>query len=258
MLALFDPARVQHGDRLVRGYKIVCGNCGNTDRVACNSVSGPPNDQEDARLVARKFTSSGWLIGRRVKDHRCPGCAELMIKRNREERVRKTNGVDTGPAVLHLAPALLPLVGQPAGDACPPDAAGAAQPQAAAALENARAMTRDDRRVIWAKLDDVYADEASGYKPGWSDGRVARDLNVPVAWVKLVRDENFGALPDNPVTREIVTEARDLLDTIRAHILNAQELNRAMGAIATSIADTERRVMDLEQKLAQLIDQPAP
>ena len=53
-------------------------------------------------------------------------------------------------------------------------------------------MTREHRRVVFLKLEEVYLDEKAGYSAGWTDARVATDLGVPRAWVSKIRDENFG------------------------------------------------------------------
>lgn len=58
--------------------------------------------------------------------------------------------------------------------------------------EAPRVMGKEDRRIIFGKLDEVYVDEKTGYDKGWSDERVAKDLGVPRAWVSDVRDEFYG------------------------------------------------------------------
>ncbi len=45
-------------------------------------------------------------------------------------------------------------------------------------------LTRENRRIILAKLEEVYVDEKTGYSPGWTDAKLALDLGVPRAWVK--------------------------------------------------------------------------
>ena len=55
-----------------------------------------------------------------------------------------------------------------------------------------RTMSRDDRRIIFGKLETCWSDEKKTYDQGWTDERVAKDLGVPRAWVSTVRDENFG------------------------------------------------------------------
>lgn len=67
--------------------------------------------------------------------------------------------------------------------------------------EQPASPTREERRIIFAKLEDVYEGEATGYSKGWSDHRVADDLNVPRAWVELIRSENFGDAQDNSEVR---------------------------------------------------------
>jgi hypothetical protein len=72
-------------------------------------------------------------------------------------------------------------------------------------------MGRDDRRIIFAKLDEVYLSAEQGYSSGWTDHRIAADLGVPRAWVEQVREEMFGPARDN----EDIREARAELAAIR-------------------------------------------
>lgn len=64
-----------------------------------------------------------------------------------------------------------------------------------------RQMTRDDRRIIFAKLEDVY--EGKGYVEGWTDKRLADDLSVPKKWVSDIRAEFFGDAADNEEIRAL-------------------------------------------------------
>lgn len=55
-----------------------------------------------------------------------------------------------------------------------------------------RTMTRDDRRLVLVKLEEVYVSETVGYSAGWTDESVAKELACPRAWVATLREENFG------------------------------------------------------------------
>lgn len=57
-----------------------------------------------------------------------------------------------------------------------------------------RTMSRDDRRIIFGKLETCWSDAKKTYDDGWTDERVVKDLGVPRAWVSTVRDENFGPI----------------------------------------------------------------
>lgn len=87
-----------------------------------------------------------------------------------------------------------------------------------------REMSREDRRVIFEKLNETYVDEASGYAPGWSDNRVAIDLGVPRAWVAKVRDEMFGPIGTNPDMTAFLKEAEDLLADTKNVLAEARSL----------------------------------
>ena len=91
----------------------------------------------------------------------------------------------------------------------------------APAIEAHRSMTRDERRIIFQKIDDVYVGEKVGYSAGWSDARIATDLGVPRVWVSKIRDENFGPDIDEQSTK-LVAEAREILAEIKSVGLSAE------------------------------------
>lgn len=80
-------------------------------------------------------------------------------------------------------------------------------------------MTRVERRIIFAKLSDVYDDEKSVYRGDWSDAKVAADLGVSVQWVKEIRDENFGSEDVN----EVETGISEKLDLIASEIVKIEQ-----------------------------------
>ncbi|WDR05530.1 hypothetical protein PSQ90_14815 [Devosia rhodophyticola] len=49
-------------------------------------------------------------------------------------------------------------------------------------IEPPRQMVLEDRRLIFAKLEEVYVDERTGYCADWNDARVGIDMNVPRKW----------------------------------------------------------------------------
>lgn len=72
--------------------------------------------------------------------------------------------------------------------------------------EPPRECTREDRRIIMEKLDEVYGKDC--YKSPWTDEAVAKDLGVPRDWVTRNREDFFGPAGSNPLFDEYLT-ARD-------------------------------------------------
>ena len=109
-----------------------------------------------------------------------------------------------------------------------------------------REMSREDRRIVFAKLNDVYLDERAGYSSGWSDQRVADDLNIPRAWVKSIREENFGPDGASEEIRAALYEAKDVIGAARKH----QDEIARMKAAAESLL---KRAATLEAQTAPLL-----
>lgn len=114
-----------------------------------------------------------------------------------------------------------------------------------------RQMSRDDRRVIFAKLNDVYIDESKGYDGGWSDQRVAKDLGVPLAWVKEIRQENFGLESSNEDARAVVKEAKDLLAEINDRRKKFDEDKEKL-LRSVDLSDVVKKADEIMKKLERL------
>lgn len=103
-----------------------------------------------------------------------------------------------------------------------------------------REMSRDDRRIINDKLDEVYAKDA--YKSPWTDAAVAKDLGVPRDWVAQVRDQFFGPAGSNPLYDEFLKESERMESVFRAYA----ETNASVQA---AIAEQRRVEADLEKQM---------
>ena len=109
-------------------------------------------------------------------------------------------------------------------------------------------MTRDDRRIIFAKLNEVYVDEKVGYSQSWSDQRVANDLSVPRAWVTEIREENFGPDGASEEVRGVVAQARALVEETRKHIDDIERTRQAIDDLSKRIAVIETTKGPLKEK----------
>lgn len=159
--------------------QVYCSKCSATENVVVNSF-GQAGEPE---YVSRKFRNKGWIIGSRETGDICPACQEKKKQKQPESTV----------VSLVRASDIMPNI-----KAEPP-----------------REMTREDRRLVFAKIDEVYLDEKQGYSTGWSDKKVSQDLGVPQAWVKSIREENFGIEGANEDLRQVLTDGQKLLEDFK-------------------------------------------
>jgi len=208
MTRLFVPTQVAVGNQFKRGLRITCSRCPTTFVERFNTMAGNDSgDEHLMRFVHRKFTNAGWKVGDTRRQHLCPDCVE-KARRAKE----KTMAADT-PNLNVVKPAPLATVPPP------------------------REMSREDRRLIFAKLEGVYEDEKTGYQKDWTDKRVADDLGCPQAWVAKIRDENFGPHGSNPTIDSELAEAR-------RHIAEARKLGQALLDAADGM---ERRLIIIQK-----------
>ena len=106
----------------------------------------------------------------------------------------------------------------------------------------------EDKQVINMKLMEVYDRPEVGYKPGWSDAVVARDLGVQKEWVADIRALMFGPHGSNAALDaffEGVAEIRKRAADMQAE---QTEACRAVASVRTQIDTIDR---DLRAKYAE-------
>ena len=113
--------------------------------------------------------------------------------------------------------------------------------------EPPRELGKEERRIIFAFIDDHYLGESDGYETGWNDEKVATGLGVPRAWVTMVREEFFG--PETG-SAEKIKAALDRLTIIEGDVKAEREkiaaikkaAHDALAAISTSEKEIDRAI----------------
>lgn len=187
----FERATVAHAAGMAAALRIVCGCC----EASGYAILSAALRQGPAEVVTDHFRAGGWTVGATPADDRCPACRRNSSTRNRMK------GQTMAAAKPRKAAATAKAFAVKAAGAAPASIdATTTAPQA----DPPPAMDREDRRIITEKLDDVYGDR--GYRGSWTDTTLARDLNVPRAWVSEVREAFFGPEGSNPLLDEYTTE----------------------------------------------------
>tara|TARA_R110000868_G_scaffold305823_2_gene566850 strand:- start:784 stop:1410 length:627 start_codon:yes stop_codon:yes gene_type:complete len=158
-------------------------------------------------FVKSKFSQRGWVVADAKQRDVCPACS-------------KQKSIERRGNVVALT--------KPAAD-------------------KPREMTREDKRLVFGKIDAVYLDERRGYENGWSDKRVADDLGVPLAWVRAIREADFGQEGISSDAREVIAAAKKLGEEIDAIDKRFAALTKDFADIKFRYARTERSVEDVRK-----------
>jgi hypothetical protein len=205
---LFDLKRETYGTGHRQVAAISCHVCGLTKSVGVfsNERRLPPE------VVVSLFSNKGWQMGKTKDQHTCQSC---VSKRPNLKIVPKINSEDSMKTEKLQ-------VSEP------------------------RVMTREDKRIIYDKINEVYVDEKRGYDNGWSDHKLATDLGVPRKWIEEVREDMFGPVATNPDIEEFNRSVASLSE-IKIHLIDIQEkLNKL------DISDVNARVAKLERLSAEI------
>jgi hypothetical protein len=172
--------------------------CGHTDSVESTRALPP-------QVFVKKFaTNMGWALG---KNPTCPTC------RNAHHGTHHSSEEQQDMADQHTNPKL--------------------------AVSNDHTQQSDAarraKRFAMMALEDAY-EEGVGYKPGWDDDRIAKDVGLAPAKVAAIREEYFGpAAP--PMPPEAVELAANMA-TLRSEL---QALTSTANTVAGKLAELEAR-----------------
>jgi hypothetical protein len=205
---------IPYGGRKVRGVRIICSRCARGENVPVNTFKGHSDDRE-RQFIEAKLKRMSWKVGKSDSQHLCPGCFAKV--RNAQDS-KKFKEESSGMADSNI-------VKMPA----------------------ARVMERDDRRIIFAKLDEIY--DKDGYSADWTDAKVAIDLGVPRDWVKRIRDENFGPEGSNALIDSAIRDARALLAEAKTFGSAAERVINELRVLLGKAEKIERTVIEIERSL---------
>ncbi|RWX72544.1 hypothetical protein [Mesorhizobium sp. M2A.F.Ca.ET.039.01.1.1] len=227
----FDPITVPAEAGRRRVHRITCSRCPAFADVSANTHGGSRAHDDLFRVWGR----SGWEIGSNPNRDLCPACASAKRRSAHKPKTEKPMGNKPAPLNAQVIP--MPAV-------------------LAATPEAPRQPSFDEKRLINAKLEEIYLDDKRGYAPGWTDKRVAEDLGVPRKWIEDLREANFGPAQDNEEIRLAIEEAHTLRNDTQKALADARREVAAMRQRADqleklipSLAD---RFADLDRKLGQI------
>lgn len=211
----FNEVSQKYGDHWRRVAIIRCRECEASESMQISQRSA----LLPASAIAKRFRQRGWLIGSNEHWDTCPECVAKRKAKPVLELIKKEESEMTTVTPIKT----------PAPSEAPP-----------------RAMQREDKRIIFQKLNEVYLDEKRGYDNGWSDLRVSQDLGVPRVWVAQVRDENFGPAGTNPDIEEFkkgLGELQELKNIIKK--FSEQDIP----AVLTRIAALEKLANEVRKHI---------
>jgi hypothetical protein len=203
-----------------RGVRVFCVQCSERAEITANTHKGAGDDDDVVeRILREKFEKLGWKMGKNLHHNLCPEHAKketaIMVNNNSSKPPQSEKVILMNSAASIVTPKT----------AAPARAVAPAEP---------RGPTRDEKRIIFQKIDEMYVGETVGYSGGWSDKKIAADLAVPLAWVSAIREENFGPDMDEE-SATVLADAKALLSDVRGMIqgwaTRADEIEKSITAI---------------------------
>jgi hypothetical protein len=222
------PATLNIAGKSVRGVVVTC-KCGVIKSMPFNSIHHSRPQAWIESTIARKLEAEGWKTLKAKDGPVCPSCVnshrriDPIIKAAVEPEPYKHT---TKPSALKDLKDLVTILPKP--------------PE----------LTKENRRVILAKLEDVYVDETTGYSAGWTDAKVAADLGVPRAWVTTLRSDNFGP-EGNEEIKVALNEAKAVLIEIKVAAETIKGFQADMAVLERRAEKIERTIIELEKGLCE-------
>ena len=196
--------------------------CGREDEITDNGNIALPTD-----VVKRKFRQKGWDVGKNREHDICPVCVEnqrLARRKPKEEPVLKPPG-DNGPPPQMMV------------------GSGPIEP---------RKMDTDDRRIIFAAIDERWASKEAGYNAPWTDHAVATYLEMPLAWVVEVRSQFFGEVRDNQEIRDLLERANKAIAEAEKQVAAALQLQKDTSSMITRVNAMNATLAELRKSVEGL------
>lgn len=229
--------RIHFGESGPR-HKITCTSCGEE-----GVIPGSKLIPEEACMTM--FRTRGWDIAKNGKKRICPECCAS------QREARKITAQAEKALTEIKTEANAAATGKQQKEAITMTDKTANTKFASNMKADApREMGRDDRRIIFEKLNDTYVSEKVGYDKGWSDKRLSEDLGVPRAWVVQVRDEMFGPSHEDEAAGDMLKRIEAISAEIVTVKTEAAGLSEKLKKLFQNHNDLLAEARDLKRVIA--------
>jgi len=213
----FTPHRkILEDKRSIWLSRIHCSapGCQNFNDIAPGGGGGilPPN------ILDQMWRRRGWTVGGSKDDDLCPDCTTKKLR----QRVFR----EPEDKVIELRPRFRAEPVAPALKLPPP-------------------LTEGLRRTIVAEIEAHWSDSGEGYAGDWTDRDVARDLDVPLAYVKNIREKVFGACGENQ-------KIAKLRERVKAAVSRADEMEGILTRALDEFCEFKSYVSGLVAELKEV------
>jgi len=106
--------------------------------------------------------------------------------------------------------------------------------------------SRGEKRAIMQLIDGVYEAD-KGYVPGWSDQKVATDLNVPRKWVEDIRKEFYGDNGANEEVAVFIAQTETAIKDVAKAVQDFKVISKMLEDARTTLTELSERVQRLER-----------
>lgn len=248
-----------------------CDHCPEEHSFNVNTRSGGMADD----TIIRKVRLLGWDISRKGRDRTCPRCVRAggvvlaMHKLNSEpqamraaltippgkteeqvvDSIRLEAVLDSGaPTLAALEERIAESGAGKALDKFPVSERIKQEPKPMkeTTVASRRQPSREDKRRVLDKLNEVYSGEEVGYSGDWSDAKVAAALSVPVRWVSDLRIEFHGENAGNEAGDKEARQRRRQINELRT------DLNALEAKFMQALSDCEKAIGPIKARLAKL------
>lgn len=96
-------------------------------------------------------------------------------------------------------------------------------------------------RKVYALLDDHFNEETKLYRSGWSDAKIAAEIQTSVEVVSRIREEAYGKLAQDPALQAL----RDDIELARMETIELQtQFNTNVATMLDKLAGLEKRLVE--------------
>lgn len=199
------------------GYKITCCRCGRVEELVASGHTG----SLPQTVINKKFQQKGWKTGRKAVG---PCCLAPKPAKFVAEEAMKPKTIDSIATQINSQSPV----------------------QAPVAIESPREMTAADKRKVFRAIDDQWDEGKGRYIGAASDQQIADTLGVPRAWVKEVREENFGRSQRNEDLDKMIGDAKNLRAEAARNAASALDLATKFEKMDMAYQDLIRRLEAVE------------